>query len=566
MDESYIIAIDLGTAYSGYAYNITPKDKDISPRVKRWGTEQGLDTPKAPNFILFDGEQTFMSFGYQARDAYINMSSSDAEKCYLFNNFKMSLYGQADLMIKAENGKTMKALQVFAAALQFLKEDALKTINKTTSNMQFEASDFTWVMTVPAIWDDAAKQFMREAAVQAGIVSRDNGEKLVIALEPEAASIWCKKLPAEGFLSENHSRTSLQQTPGTQYIVVDCGGGTIDITVHEVLTDGRLKEVRKASGNNMGGQTVDSKFKEFLREIFDDGVWEEYEAKHPGELQQLMYDFAYMKQVDQDGQFSCPYNLGQTASRKKEIEMFFDNDKGASWNDGKIKISQRKMRSFFEESLTGVRNSLEEILKNTTNIKYILLVGGYALSQVLRDHIENQFGSQYKVLCPDLPQEAVLKGAVMFGRDKAVIVSRKSRFTYGFDIDEKFDSNNHDEERKAISSKGELCKGVFFKMIEIDQDVGWNENKVYKFRPVTNDQEIMTFRFFRTERKNPKYIDEWGAEQIGEVVVKMPNTTGGTKREVKMEVIFGDTEITATATDLLSNSVARVNIDFIQDT
>lgn len=570
MDDSYIIAIDLGTAYSGYAYNITPKDKDLSPQVKRWGTEQGLDTPKAPNCILFDERQRFMHFGYEAKDAYIKMLSSDAEKCYLFDTFKMSLYGKqpvkADLTIIAANRKPMKALDVFAAALQFLKEDALNTINNSTRKMKFEARDFTWVLTVPAIWDNAAKQFMREAAIQAEIVNRDNEEKLVIALEPEAASIWCKRLPADGFLSENHNRTALQQTTGTQYIVVDCGGGTIDITVHEVQMNGKLKELHKASGNNLGGQTVDTKFKDFLREIFCDGVWDEFEAKHPGEVQQLMYDFTFMKRVDQDGQFSCPYNLGQTASRHKMIEMFFDNDKGASWNEGKIKISQKKMRSFFEESLTGVTDSLRDILENTTEIKYILLVGGYALSQVLRRHIERTFGSQYEVLCPNLPQEAVLKGAVMFGSDKAVIVSRKSRFTYGFDCNVKFDKSKHAEEKKKMNSKGEWCSDVFYKMVEIDEDVAYNVTKEYTFFPTTNDQQIMTFRFFRTERKDLKYIDEWGAEEIGRFVVKMPDTTGGTNREVKMEVIFGDTEITATATDLLSNSKESVTIDFIQNT
>lgn len=48
--------------------------------------------------------------------------------------------------------------------------------------------------------------------------------RLVIALEPEAASVWCKKLPAEGFVTENYGEDGLDQTSGTQYIVVDCGG------------------------------------------------------------------------------------------------------------------------------------------------------------------------------------------------------------------------------------------------------------------------------------------------------------------------------------------------------
>lgn len=68
--------------------------------------------------------------------------------------------------IKAANGKSMKALKVFTEALRYLKDDALKTIAENTAGGKFIASDFTWVLTVPAIWDLSAKQFMREAATQ----------------------------------------------------------------------------------------------------------------------------------------------------------------------------------------------------------------------------------------------------------------------------------------------------------------------------------------------------------------------------------------------------------------
>ena len=40
---------------------------------------------------------------------------------------------------------------------------------------------------------------------------------------------------------------------GTRYIVVDCGGGTVDITVHELDTKmGTLKELYKATGGPFG--------------------------------------------------------------------------------------------------------------------------------------------------------------------------------------------------------------------------------------------------------------------------------------------------------------------------
>ncbi|MED6252349.1 hypothetical protein ATANTOWER_010499 [Ataeniobius toweri] len=226
MEESYIIAIDFGTTYSGYAFSLTSREENVNPQVKLWGEEVGLETPKTPTCILFDENQQFVSFGYKARQTYLKTAGRDSRAKFFFDCFKMSLYDKkitTDLTIKAANGKEMKALKVFTEALRFLKDDALKTIEQNTEGRSFTASDFTWVLTVPAIWDLSAKQFMREAATQAGIMTDGTENNLVFALEPEAASVYCKKLPSEGFVAENQGENKLDQSPGTRYIIVDCG-------------------------------------------------------------------------------------------------------------------------------------------------------------------------------------------------------------------------------------------------------------------------------------------------------------------------------------------------------
>ncbi|XP_072253690.1 heat shock 70 kDa protein 12A-like [Leuresthes tenuis] len=566
MDESFIIAIDFGTAFSGYAYSIASKEKEIDPIMKKWGKELGLDTPKAPTCILFNEHEEAIKFGYEAKTQYINVRGEEAKKLYFFENFKMALYGtklNRNVKIKAANGKSMTALKVFTESLRFLKDDALKTISASTAGMKFLASDFTWVLTVPAIWDPSAKQFMREAATEAGIVTEGNEHKLVIALEPEAASVWCKKLPADGFITQNHDRDALDESPGTQYIVVDCGGGTIDITVHEVQEGGALKELDKASGNDQGGQNVDRKFKEFLKEIFCDGVWDEYEKNYPSEVQKLMYDFTRLKQVDEDVQFSCPYNLGKLAQKNKDIEKFFEPVPGATWNDGSIKISKEKMRSFFAESLQGITKSLKEILKKDFSIEYILLVGGYAGSHILRQHIAKQFGRRCKLLCPARAQEAIVNGAVKFGRNPELVASRKSAYTYGIAICVKFDESQHKAEKKYTANGCDFCADIFLKLVSIGEDVGWNETREHFLYPVEPDQTSMKLTFYRTERKNAKYIDDWGIEEVGSFDVDMPNTSGGRNRKVKLEVKFGSTEITATGTNSVSKSKKTIKIDFL---
>uniref|UniRef100_A0A8C6WXU1 Uncharacterized protein n=1 Tax=Neogobius melanostomus TaxID=47308 RepID=A0A8C6WXU1_9GOBI len=292
MSRSCIVAIDFGTAYSGYAFSLTVNQQEVQ-RVKRWGRRAGADTAKTPTCILFDQNQEFMEFGYKARDKYYEICKNTNTYFY-FKDFKMELYKQKitkDLMIKDVNKKSMSAMKVFSAALHFLKEDVLKILDKETQNLALDLLDFTWVLTVPAIWDIPARQFMREAAEQAGLVSVSTEDKLVIALEPEAASIRCKQLDSEDFMM-NEVPVKINLCPGTQYIVVDCGGGTIDITVHEVLEGGALKELHKASGNNKGGRLVDRKFTWCMREFFCEGLWEEYERDHPREAQEFMADLS----------------------------------------------------------------------------------------------------------------------------------------------------------------------------------------------------------------------------------------------------------------------------------
>ncbi|KAM4731309.1 heat shock 70 kDa protein 12A-like [Anableps anableps] len=565
MGDSFIIAIDFGTTYSGYAFSITGREEEIEPRLKYWGKEVGLETSKTPTCILFNENEEFISFGYKAKESYILKKSHEAREMLFFDCFKMSLYGKKfnrDLQIKAANGKSMKALKVFTEALRFLKDDALKTISDITGKT-FIVSEFTWVLTVPAIWDPSAKQFMREAATQAGIVTEGRENKLVIALEPEAASVWCKKLPSEGFIAEKQGENKIAESPGTRYIVVDCGGGTIDITVHEVLERGAIKELHKASGNDLGGQTVDRKFKEFLREIFSDGVWDEYERKYPSEVQKMMYDFTLFKRQDDDAEIDCPFNLGKIAQEKQAMEDFFKGAEGASWDDGCIVISKQKLSVFFAESLQGITQSLKEIFTKVLNIHYILLVGGYAESQVLQRHIKEEFIDVCKVLCPFRPQEAIMKGAVQFGRNPAVVASRKSAFTYGVGVAESFDKLKHKKDKKVTNKDGEWCVDILMTLVTADDDVGWDEDKTEILNPLESDQTVVRFTFYHTEKKHVTYVDEEGVEEIGSFNIESPDTTLGMNRDIELKIKFGFTEMIATATDKETGSTKAVKLNFM---
>lgn len=67
--------------------------------------------------------------------------------------------------LEARNGKRLKALDIFAYSLEYLKDKALERIYET-SGVEYKTEEVLWVITVPAIWKQSAKQFMREAAYQ----------------------------------------------------------------------------------------------------------------------------------------------------------------------------------------------------------------------------------------------------------------------------------------------------------------------------------------------------------------------------------------------------------------
>ena len=60
---------------------------------------------------------------------------------------------------------------MFSHSIKFLKDEALKVICERTGDKHFNVKDIQWVLTVPAIWTPAAKQFMREAAYEVRLYS-----------------------------------------------------------------------------------------------------------------------------------------------------------------------------------------------------------------------------------------------------------------------------------------------------------------------------------------------------------------------------------------------------------
>jgi len=85
---------------------------------------------------------------------------------------------------------------------------------------------------------------------------------LKFALEPEAASLYCL----------DETKDLLSAASG-QHLVVDCGGGTVDIAAHKWVRNPQenkiyVDELHKVHGGACGSFAINTEFEKILIEIF----------------------------------------------------------------------------------------------------------------------------------------------------------------------------------------------------------------------------------------------------------------------------------------------------------
>ncbi|XP_052278656.1 heat shock 70 kDa protein 12A-like isoform X2 [Dreissena polymorpha] len=505
------------------------------------------------------------AFGSEATTKYLELcETNEHEGWYLFERFKMALFVQdapldKDIEIEEILEKKLKAIDVFTEAIKYIKTEVIsalrhRTILDTTKAEVKSEADIHWVLTVPAIWNDLSKKFMRDAAINAGIPS----EVLTLALEPEVASLFCKK------------QLRYEDSSGRRYIVLDLGGGTADITIHEVNPDGTLKEIHQPMGGDFGGTSVDQMFVRTLIQVFGAPAFQNFKKNSMCEYKDLMQKFEE-KKCRFDGQnkirIKFPSQLSEIFVRETNEsfesslrQTHFEND--INLVTDKMVLSVKLVKSFFDDAIDKIVRLINDLLNKVSGIDDIVLVGGFSESKYLQTVMRSTFGN--KIIIPSYQSSAVQHGAVIYGYEQKGIASRVCKYTYGIARMMEFKSYHLLSKRVTIDGV-DFCDDIFYKHIEIGTTVNVADAQnveAHEYFPSQSEMRNAVLEVYASPKQNPMYVDEEGCQLVGLVKVDI-DPKGDINSKFLVKMIFGGTELRIEVTDVKNNIVTISSVDFI---
>lgn len=201
-------------------------------------------------------------------------------------------------------------------------------------------------------------------------------------------------------------------------MVLDCGGGTVDITVHKLKCnpDERFtcEELLPSSGGcEWGSKFVDLHFEGFLEELFGKEFIEVYRKNAMARLDILKH-FEMLKRkfnpgVDERSRLQLSY-LGEELSQAKLAEFVkaYNEMSAARSEQNKtplIKLTQRGassidlppalMISFFEPLFANIKQKVTQLAEQAKAkdgaVNFIFMVGGFSESPYLKAEIKKEF-------------------------------------------------------------------------------------------------------------------------------------------------------------------------------
>ena len=236
------IGIDLGTTNSALAYIDSTDEADYPAihvlDVPQYVAPGRVEALRALPSFLYLGDQEYTGVYAREQGAIVPTKSVNSAKSWL-SNPAVDRTAKILPWDAQEGGRVLSPVEVSTRILKHLADAWQKQHGSPVS-------EHNVVLTVPASFDEEARELTVMAAREAGI------EKLTLLEEPAAAFY--------SWIANDLTRSQKSLFDGQTVLVCDVGGGTSDFTLIRVAREGdRIDFTRTAVGQHLllGGDNLD---------------------------------------------------------------------------------------------------------------------------------------------------------------------------------------------------------------------------------------------------------------------------------------------------------------------
>ncbi|KAE8214982.1 hypothetical protein CF327_g1722 [Tilletia walkeri] len=431
-ERQLIIAIDLGTTYSGASFCVLePGKKPKIEDVKSYPA-QATGLSKVPSVVTYDRDCNARLFGAEAEGTEADLLINEGG--YQVRWWKLHLRPPHLRVILAGGEESTSNLdldplppgvtveQVCANFLAYMVKCVGTYIFTRLANGREILTSLgqrtSYVVTIPNGWEIAQQQTLRQACVMAQLIPAERAESAIrFVTEAEASICYLAMSQSAGDMFDHYAEG------GGQLIVNDAGGGTIDVstyTVEAIHPNIQVKENGISDCIIAGSTTVDQRALLLIQERLRGTRWDNYE------------DLRSMRQM-----FST--TIKETfASRDQgeillRIGMTADNDPSIGLRKGMLVFTAEEVAELYEPSIAATCQSIEGriVPRQDGRPAMVAMVGGFSESMYFRSELALRLGEQVQLCKPDeATAKAVASGALIWALD-GVVGSRVARMSYG---------------------------------------------------------------------------------------------------------------------------------------
>ncbi|KNE68318.1 hypothetical protein AMAG_12982 [Allomyces macrogynus ATCC 38327] len=564
------IAVDFGTSYTGFAIaikdfvetlNHDAETADLAsvPRIhlahfikynSSWPA--GPDPyPKTRTALLYDAKGKLVAWGNEAWERFMAMEpDTQAEHIYI-DRFKLLLDAKLNHRDAAMDRLKKLGKDVVDVTADYLRELAAflaKFIEHVDPKTGLNPYHVRWCLTIPTMWTDAAKQKLYRAMFKADLIPSLTSERVVFCSEPMA-----------GLLSEalsSDSRTQVQRNDPT--LVVDMGGGTVDLTAMRMGSDG-FEELVPGIGATCGSTKLDDAFLAMFRcavgpEIFDQATeehpktklkvlheWETCKKTFSGEKKfygRIPIPRAMTQLLDENDAEFLPQPLGQDDDEIAEVEF----------DDGELCVTTALMEALYEpivgQIVQLVTTMLDRLQAKGIAVAHILCVGGFSQSKYLISTLRERLPiNPLKIVPSGHAPAAVLLGAPIFACRPEIIRKQVARLTYGIATRTIYAPSIHGP-RDRLADRLVMCDDGLTR-VENALDVvlrkgdalvpGQCMERPYQSAGCT--QEVVDIGIVVSHLEDPVFADTVGCEKVGKVSIKVTPCMHYSRKDTLLAVV-----------------------------